>query len=680
MAFEDEISLKLKLDPTEYQRQIGSIEAQAKAARGMSVPEIAKGVSDAMMKDKLEALRIDREMQRLDELKPRERELELRFLEKKLAYYAQIKKVTSLEKDISSYNKQEMSYDASSERNQRKQWRDNDSAMERQAKEAAAAKASDERKSAKAARNAEKAAGIAAKKQEAAEKDRTKQTLGTIGAVGSSVGGALQQSGYQGYTGSSVLNLAGAAMDQMGPYGQAFSFIPKLVGNDLKQIEERKEMRFAIWKKAGQEGYNTFDASEKPGRERAFYEQLGLDPGEKANLVAGSAAAGVKSQESLRSLGGLEGIYGLGKEGTQTLAAGRHGGLDDKQATAMLGNAVALGMQTGLEKGRFGEAFQLVNKSMEEATHGLLNVTTALGVEKFIGGMGAGYQGGSAAGAQAQSVLSGITSGAYGGASNVLALQAEMRFDPDLDPFGAKMRAARPIKERDPRVINFMVDELVNQKGVSEAIASGNKGKIDTAISHAAMLLYSDMPAADQNSLIDIAKRRLAGGAGADIEAGGKEVQAQGLEETAKLRAGAKGTPLPEDSAIAVKHAQGKRAGSWIWRTLKQSFWGDDSWRGEDEGKGLLFDSSSAESEPAPAAPPDVRPAPAVSLPDSTPVSTPSDTSSSSSGEPAPLASNTTTTGVNGRIEVFIFDGRTVIKSTGSAFGPPGMVSTTGNA
>lgn len=672
MAFDDEGTLRIKFDAGDMQKQVSAI-AQQVSSSGQTPDMIAihrkvfddmTKAADALTKIELEKMRIQREILKISEMTAERGKKELEGLDKKLAMMKQINdQSANAHENIDNFIKEK----------QDDEWADR---MRPNAYGGRGTVPPEE------ARKIE-AADLSAQLRAYAP------VFNKIASIGNNVGGAMQQSAWQGGTTSSAYGVIGAGLSEIPLIGSALAVYPNQMAAEERRSEERSRLRFGLFQSGGKRAYDAFEHSESITETdsrgvdartggRSFFEDLGVTPQQKASLIGGAEHVGVSGLQSQNELGTLQGIFGLGQEGLGAMGAAKRAGATDEKAISLLGSSLSLGVKTGLEQGRLFESFALVSKSMDSATHGMLNVTTALGVNEFIGGMGGAFRGDTAAAAGAQGALAGMASGAYGGGSEVFAVTAEMEAAPGLNWFAAKARANRPLAERGGAVINATVDKFLTVGGIRAAIASGDDIQIENAVMAHAQWAFPGMSEADKNFLIPLLKRRAGGG---DVAAGGAITDLIGHLFGDRLKKGKRAFEAPaEEMLLQQRGAIGEQVMEGDVVSKLRGVIGDAI--GGSVGRWIAPDEAVAPWHPA------YSPVPApgaskgktgpASTPGPAPAASPAPTPTAATG-PGPLTVNDPKkpTGA-GRIDVFIHDNRVSVATNGPGFQPAGLVHTTG--
>lgn len=252
-----------------------------------------------------------------------------------------------------------------------------------------------------------------------------------MAAFGTDVGRVAnqwQQAEFQGYTGSSVMRLAGAGLNMIPVAGPLFDTAANLAANEMGRTEKMQIGRYRGFRRFG-EGY--YQQSKNFRGDTAFRKKMimqGLSEDEVDATLAGTAEAGIGRMgfdRASNTLAGLQSGFGLGKEGAGLLGSVKRAGVaDDKQALDSLGAALGVAMTTGLEKARVGEAFANLARAAQSVTDGTFSLAAASSLQAFVGKMGPAYQGSSTAGVAAQDMLTAMGRGEAGGMSQVLALRA----------------------------------------------------------------------------------------------------------------------------------------------------------------------------------------------------------------------------------------------------------------
>lgn len=124
--------------------------------------------------------------------------------------------------------------------------------------------------------------------------------------------------------------------------------------------------------------------------------------------IRGGNYYGVSKQ--IEQLMGVQGKLGLGNEAIGLIGATEKAGAISEDQT-LLPAAIGLAVSSGLTRGRFGEMFEVLTKSISRIATGVANVKAVQTQEAFISTMGSQYIGNTAARSAAQDTLATLASG-----------------------------------------------------------------------------------------------------------------------------------------------------------------------------------------------------------------------------------------------------------------------------
>lgn len=235
--------------------------------------------------------------------------------------------------------------------------------------------------------------------------------------------------GQRGYRGTEVVGAIGETIDSIPVLGRIMGGWTSAAGSIAKagKLEDQwRNLRHHAWVQGGEQarlGYtNQWDYDF--GRERMI--RYGINREESLAMELGAAKAtgmGVTNQYE------IQGRFGLGNEQTALMGALRRTGASVNQTAAdrVFAETIGVAISTQLERGRWGEMWTVMTRAAQSVQHGEANFASIAERQRFVGQLGAGYQGDTAQARQMNEMFNQIGSGKSGGVMGVLALQAAMR-------------------------------------------------------------------------------------------------------------------------------------------------------------------------------------------------------------------------------------------------------------
>jgi hypothetical protein len=362
-------------------------------------------------------------------------------------------------------------------------------------------------------------------------------TLGMITAVGNMiVHGATQYADaafrnasanpFQ-WTGADAMSAAAGAVGAIPVVGGMLSTGFSYGAKEMAKEERTRDQRYELWRDAGEEtarGYRTRWSSEG-GREVMLKHGIGQE--EDAQIQRGVGRA-TGSSQAPTGVYAMQSMMGAGQEATGLLGAMRRGGIGtkalegDRNQMEIFGQVLGVAMASGLERSRWGEQVVATQKAVAQtaigATVDMQRVTSML---TFIGGMGARYQGDTAASQRMQQIMGGLSQGTLGGVADVFSLQAAMQGGATYEEAVFKQQLGVTGDDgNDPQKV---LQPFMNMPEVQLAMASGD----DKDIKRAGARLNMLQPNISGPEWADIIRRRrqyqrVGGFAGAAIELGAR--------------------------------------------------------------------------------------------------------------------------------------------------------------
>jgi murein DD-endopeptidase MepM/ murein hydrolase activator NlpD len=267
---------------------------------------------------------------------------------------------------------------------------------------------------------------------------------------------ALESYVQDGATDSSMIGLGADALGMIPDWrAQAGAAVLKAWRFDEKAEERWRMMRAQMFKEGGEDArVGLFSALSDTGG--GSYTKYGLMGNEVAQLYRGmSGATGrfgttehkmdsgtyVSPGAQMRDVIELQGKMGLGSEAISSISALERAGVKaDEQNLDVVGMALGLAMAQGLERGRFGEAFEQLTKAAGSISKGQADLSQIVLRQAFISELGPEMAGSTAARASMDATMQGLA-GAQGGYAGYFSLMAA-GFD-GTNYYTAKMKGAR---------------------------------------------------------------------------------------------------------------------------------------------------------------------------------------------------------------------------------------------
>jgi len=363
---------------------------------------------------------------------------------------------------------------------------------------------------------------------------------------------AFMSHGY----GTDMAQLAATAVHQIPVAGKLLGamidpFISELKGND-----QFKNTQYELYRDVGKGSMDAFTdmwTPQKDSDDSGTFEQFTKKYGFTRAETAGMIRSGAKQGLSYGGGGGMDAIFnmqgalGLGEEGTQAAGAFRKAGGGEGREMDIFASAIGVAVQTGLERGRWGEMLNMWQKAAQSSIDTDVSLKGVTDQAAGIGSLGERFKGYTAAAGSMASALQGTTSNT----GDALSLRNAMRLEGG-DYKKAVARMARSAQTPDPELDDAAINDVMQLDSVQKYMASSSEDGLDAAAFDAHMF-HTDI---SQLKFVDLLrkKKQLKGG---NIFNGPSQ-EAVGVAKEAI-------NPSDEDWSKAVGIAMGPRIGE-MWK------------------------------------------------------------------------------------------------------------------
>lgn len=363
---------------------------------------------------------------------------------------------------------------------------------------------------------------------------------------------AFMSHGYS----TDMAQLAATAIHQIPVAGKLLGamidpFISELKGND-----QFKNTQYEMYRDVGKGSMDAFTdmwTPQKDSDDSGTFEQFTKKYGFTRAETAGMIRSGAKQGLSYGGGGGMDAIFnmqgalGLGEEGTQAAGAFRKAGGGEGREMDIFASAIGVAVQTGLERGRWGEMLSMWQKAAQSSIDTDVSLKGITDQSNGIGSLGERFKGDTAAAGSMASALQGTTSNT----GDALSLRNAMKLTGG-DYKAASARMARSAQTPDPELDDMAVNDVMNIDSVQKYMASSSEDGLEGA-AFDANLLHSGI---SQLKFMDLLrkKKQLKGG---NIFSGPSQ-EAVGVAKEAI-------NPSDEDWSKAVGIAMGPRIGE-MWK------------------------------------------------------------------------------------------------------------------
>lgn len=311
-----------------------------------------------------------------------------------------------------------------------------------------------------------------------------------------------------GYYGTDVMGFAHNLVSQIPIAGKLLGAVTSPFHQVMQQNDEFKNMQYESFRDGGEDAMNTFtNLWVDDDKRNRLVKRYGFSRGETQQLVQSGYRRGVGGDRgggsAIETILNMQGQLGLGAEAADTMGGLRRGGLKQGQETEVLANAIGVAVQTGLERGRWGEMLTMWQRAAASSIDTDVAWKEVAAQQQFIGGLGARFKGDTPA---AQSMDQSLRQMA----SNVqspLALRGAMQLTGG-DYFGATARMARAAEQPDTELQERIIDQMMGTAGVRAWLAMPDGPDADRALDRLAGVAQTFGTGLSQLKIITLLKAR----------------------------------------------------------------------------------------------------------------------------------------------------------------------------